>query len=271
MSSELSKARQQLASIRTSLRQGKAQPAVKALHSTVLIILQTPLMKSERDEFERLLEDAVYMITSDKNVKEIYAEPIEYTPGKERELLDNMSGILQAFDLSIKDEASEAMKLLAQRRDKLFEEGAAALAKGDEAMAENRFNALMRDFGDDSELLGRIGELYLNAGEYDKCIPFLEKALKDSPELAHLYNKIAMALRKTKQFEKAEEYYLKAYNYLGKDPNLFFNMGRLYMDMGLLDKAIKTADAAVTLDPNFVEAAKLAAYLRKQQEKQSAQ
>lgn len=269
MSADLTKARQQLASIRTYLRMGKPQPAVQALHSTILTILKTPLMKSERDEFERLLEDGVYLVTADPQVKQIFPLQVIYEHGKERELLDDLRGLLEAFDCTIRDEAEEAMRLLEERKQKMLKEASDLLAKGDHEAAKAKFQLIAREYKDDSELLGYIGELLLQAGLYEEAIVYLESALEMSPELAHLYNHIGMALRKLKKFETAEKYYLKASNYLGRDPNLFFNMGRLYVDWAQWDKALKTAEAALKLEPEFVEAQKMATYVRKMQEKEA--
>ena len=268
MSTELTKARQQLTMIRTFLRQGKPQPAVQALHSTVLTILKTPLMKSERDEFERLLEDAVYNLTADPEVKKIYPLQVNYVPGKERQLLDDMHGLLEAFDCTIRDEAQELMRLMEERRRNMLRQGEEALAKGAKSEADKIFQTLATDFKDDSALFGHIGELYLKAGCYEDAIVYLENALQMSPELAHLYNQIGMALRKVKKFDVAEKYYLKASSYLGRDPNLFFNLGRLYVDWQKWDKAIKSAEAALLLEPGFDEADKLAGYARKMQERE---
>lgn len=268
MSADLTKARQQLASIRTYLRMGKPQPAVQALHSTILTILKTPLMKSEREEFERLLEDGIYLVTADPQVKQIFPLQVNYVHGKERELLDDLRGLLEAFDCTIRDEAEEAMRLLEERKQKMLKEASDALDRGEFDVARAKFQLIAREYKDDSELIGHIGELLLKAQQYDDAILYLESALEMSPELAHLYNQIGMALRKVKKFDTAEKYYLKASNYLGRDPNLFFNLGRLYMDWGNWDKALKSADAAIMLEPEFVEAQKLAAYVRKMQEKE---
>lgn len=265
---DLTKARQQLASIRTYLRMGKPQPAVQALHSTILTILRTPLMKAERDEFERLLEDGIYLVTADPQVKQIFPLQVTYEHGKERELLEDLRGLLEAFDCTIRDEAEEAMRLLEERKQKMLKEAIDALERGEFDVARTKFQNIAREYKDDSSLIGHIGELLLNAKQYDEAIIYLESALEMSPELAHLYNQIGMALRKVKKFETAEKYYLKASNYLGRDPNLFFNLGRLYMDWGNWDKALKSAEAAIMLEPEFVEAQKLAAYVRKMQEKE---
>ena len=90
MSNELTKARQQLAQIRTYLRTGKPLPAIQALHSTLLIVLKNPLMKSEKDEFAHLLEDAIYSIMADPTVKKLHPANIVYTAGNERQLLDEV-------------------------------------------------------------------------------------------------------------------------------------------------------------------------------------
>lgn len=269
MSSDLTKARQQLNSIRGYLRQGKPQPAVQALHSTILTILKTPLMKAERDEFERLLEDGIYLVTADPQVKQIFPLQVNYVPGKERELLEDLKGLLEAFDCTIRDEAEEAMRLMEERKQRMLKEGADMLTRGDSEGAKAKFQLLARENKDDSALLGSIGELLIQAGLYEEAIEYLESALNMNPGLAHLYNQIGMALRKLKRFETAEKYYLKASHYLGRDPNLFFNLGRLYMDWGNWEKALKAADAAVILEPEFLEAQKLASYVRKQQEKEA--
>ncbi len=270
MSTELTRARQQLASIRTFLRQGKPQPAVQALHSTVLTVLKTPLMKSERDEFERLIEDSVYHLTADPQIKQLCPQHITYKPGQERELLDSMHSLLEKFDDTMRDEAEELMRLMEERRKNLLAEAAALFAEGKTEEAAKILRLLAQENKDDSALLGKIGEMFLQAGCYDEAIEFLESALEMSPELAHLYNKIGMALRKVSKFETAEKYYLKASAYLGRDPNLFFNLGRLYVDWGNWGKAIKAADAALKLEPDFAEARKMADYARKMQEKNAA-
>lgn len=268
MSTELTKARQQLSMIRTYLRQGKPQPAVQALYSTVAIILKTPLMKTEREEFERLLDDAVYCLTGDAEVKKIYPIKFNYEPGKERQLLDGMRDLLEAFDSTIKDEAQDYLRMLEERRQNLLKDGETLLEKGDIEGANQVLKTLAFENKDDSELWGLIGEMYLKAGQFEEAITYLEKALQMSPELAHLYNKIGMALRKVKKFETAEKYYLIASSYLGRDANLFFNLGRLYVDWGQWAKAIKSADAAISLEPSFDEARKLGMYARKMKEKE---
>lgn len=260
MSNDLTKARQQLAQIRTHLRMGKSLPAIQALYSATLTVIKNPLMKSEKDEFAVMLEDAVYSVMADPEVKRLFPVNITYTPGNERKLLDDVRMLLETVDSSIRDAAQDAMRMMAERRQKLFASGEQHLEKDEFDLARLDFVALSKEFKDDSGMLGEIGELYLKFGKYDEAIEYLEAALKLNPELAHLYNHIGMALRKVKNFATAEKYYLRASNYLGRDPNLFFNLGRLYLDWEQWDKAVRASAAAIKLQPDFVEAQRLKEY-----------
>lgn len=260
MSNELTKARQQLSQIRTYLRTGKPLPAIQALHSTILIVLKNPLMKSEKDEFSQMLEDAVYSIMADPSVKKLYPRNISYTPGNERQLLDEVRELLETMDSDIRDAVQEAVRLREERRQKLLAEGEAFLEKGDVEKARQTFVILARENKDDSVLQGQIGEVFLKHAAYEDAIGYLEIALKMNPELVYLYNHIGIALRKTGNFATAEKYYLRAANHLGRDPNLFFNLGRLYIDWERWDKAVMAASGALKIMPGFVEAQKLRDY-----------
>lgn len=260
MSNELTKARQQLAQIRTYLRTGKPLPAIQALHSTLLIVLKNPLMKSEKDEFAHLLEDAIYSIMADPTVKKLHPDNIVYTAGNERQLLDEVRALLESVDSNMRDAVQEAVRLKEERRKKLLEEGRIFLEQGDLNKARATFATLAKENKDEPELYGQIGELYLQHRAYEDAIGYLETALKLKPELVYLYNSIGIALRKTGDFPTAEKYYLRAANYLGRDANLFFNLGRLYLDWERWDKAVLAASGALKLKPDFVEAQKLKEY-----------
>ena len=269
MSAELSKARQQMGQVRTMLRQGKTQPAVQAVYNTLVVVLKTPLMKAEREEFERMIDEAVFSIAQDAEVKRISPMQITYTPGNERELLEPLRSLLEVFDSTIVDAAKEAKRLQEVRKRKFLEDGCAAGDAEDYDKARELFNRAAREYRDDAAYIGEIGELCIKYGLFEEAIKYLEEALAQNPSLAHLYNQIGMVLRRTKQFRTAEKYYLKASEYLGKDPNLFFNLGRVYVDWGKWRKAVLAAGGALKLDPEFAEARKLLQYAQKKLEEET--
>jgi len=115
----------------------------------------------------------------------------------------------------------------------------------------------------DTELKTEAGELFLDAGRYELALHFLTMALEECERSLHLINRIAMALRKLGRFEDAEGYYRNALSFAKEDPNLYFNMGRLYLDWRQWKKAVKAASLALRLDPAFDHARKLQEFAEK--------
>lgn len=260
MSNELTRVRQQLSQIRTQLRMDRILPAIQALHNAITVIIKTPLLKAEKEEFEHMVQDALANVMEHPKVREVFPLSIVYNKGQERQLLSDVHELLDVVDSTIQDAAKEALKDLEARRELLFNEGETQLQNGNLREAHEAFDKLSKEFKNDPELMGRIGKVYLNYGIYEEAITYLETALSINPELAYLYNYIGIALRKVGNYATAEKYYLRASNYLGKDPNLFFNLGRLYIDWGNWKKAIVAAEAALKIRPDFAEARKLRNY-----------
>lgn len=268
MSAELSKARAKLSGINALVRQKKFLPAIQTLYETLPVIFKNPLLKQEKGEFERLISDATYIIMADPTVRKSAALEIRYTPGKEQELMDSLRMLIEAFEDTMHDEVQEEMAQAIRLRksqhlfqgDQLLEAGDAESIKA----ACELFRASADEFADDTAHVAEIGERLLAAKQYEAALPYLSKAYTESAESKHLFNSIAMAQRKLGRYPEAEQTYLKAAQGGNKDPNLFFNLGRLYLDWQKWDKAIKVGQMALKLDPNFEEAVKLITYAQRQ-------
>lgn len=261
--SQLATARRQAASIRTLMRQGKYLPAIQALHDTVLTMIKTPLMKAEREEFEKMVGDGAYHIMSDQTVRTSAALEIAYTPGKERELLDNLRMLLEVFQEHIHQEAEVSIRQAQERRDQELQRAQGMLDAADVDGARGVFAALSREAAGDADLRADIGERFLRAREYKDAADYFGDAVALQPEAVHLYNSLAVAQRKLGNYAEAEQCYLKAAQKGSGDSHLLFNMGRLYVDWKKWDKALKAARAALALDPDFAEAGKLMVYVEK--------
>ncbi len=260
MSAQLTKARQQLNQIRSLLKQGKYQPAAQAYHDALLIFLKTPLMKSEKEEFQRLLEDNAHHLNNDKALRKVFPLTISYAPGKEREVLDVLKELLQELMNAAANEAQMLMSQMEQRRRDELERGQGLLDQRQYVAANDVFRALVHEFSDDPELKADIGDRFIKAGRYEEAYDYLAAAIDESPESIHFYNHIGIALRKLGKFDVAEKYFARAVKFAGKDPHLFFNLGRLYADWGRWDKCAKAATMALKLKPDFEEAGKMLAF-----------
>ncbi len=267
MSKELTKARSALNGIGTLLKQGKVLPAVLALHDSLSIIVGTQLMKSERAEFESAIENAVYKLNGDANLRKIYPLLISYVRGQELELQSVLRELLAELQES---SLVEARRLLAER-EKQKQEGLARgrqmIVSGEYDPAAHFFDKMIKFFHEDVELTVDVGELFLEAEQYDKAFRYLAQSLQNKPESVHLLNRIGMGLRRLGKCQDSEQCFLQAIEMVDSDERLFFNLGRVYLDCKSWDKAAEAASRALSINPELDQARKMRDYaLQKKQQ-----
>lgn len=267
MSAELTKARNQINQVNTYLKQGKPQTAVNALHEAVAGMFKTQLMKAERSEFAKLIEQAVYQLNNSKELRQLYPLIIPYTPGEEKALLETIRELLRELQAHAVDEAKEQIEAKDTRRAVGLAKGRELLEKKEDDPARKALSALVRDFPLDGALRGEVAELFMNVELYEDAFKYLDEALELAPDQLHLYNRIGIVLRKMQKYDVAEKYFMRAVNYAKNDPNLYFNLGRLYIDWEKFDKVERAAKLALKLNPNFQEAHKMLTYAMRKQGK----
>jgi len=263
MSNQLINARKKINSVPTLLKKGKYMPAVQSIHDGLILYLKNPVMKGEREEFENILIKATQSLNSDADLRKLYPLVISYKPGEERALLDSMRELLQELQKVLNDEVKDDMQAILVRKQKMLDKGQQLLDSEDWDQAKATFDALVGEFGGDTDLKADIADRYLNAGRYQEAFHMLDDALQDDPNAIHLYNRIGMVLRKMKDYDTAEKYYLKALSLTDKDEYLHYNLGRLYFDWRKWQKMAQSAQNAVSINPKFVEAAKMLKFAQK--------
>ena len=261
--SELVKARKKLNSVPTLLKRGKYMTAVQGIHDGLILFLKTQVIRNERDEFEEILRKVTYSLNSDAELRKIYPLVISYEPGQERALLDAMRELLQELQKVINEEVKDDIQVIAAQKRAAIEKGQKHLDDQEWDEAKKTFNQLVKKFGGHTDLKAGIADRYLNAGRYEEAFHMLDNALNDDPNAIHLYNRIGMVLRKMKDFDTAEKYYLKALTLSSDDEYLHYNVGRLYYDWGKWDKMSQAAQTAVGINPDFSEAIKMLKFAQK--------
>ena len=269
MSAELTKARNQITQVNTYLKQGKPLPAVTALYEAVLAMLKAQLMKAERDEFTKLIEHAVYQLNNNKDLRQLNPLVIHYTPGEEKALLEHMRELLRELQTNTVDLAQAQIEQRLKRRAELLKTGKEQLERQEHDLARKTFASMLREFPNDAPLRAEVAELFIEAELYEDAFKYLDEALGLSPDQLHLYNRIGIVLRKLGKFDVGEKYFMRAVNYAKEDPNLYFNLGRLYIDWEKYAKVEKAAKIALKLNPNFQEAHKMLSFALKKQGKQA--
>lgn len=267
MSAELTKARNQITQVNTFLKQAKPLPAVTALHEAVLAMLKAQLMKAERDEFCKLIEQAVYQLNNSKELRQLYPLVLPYTAGEEKELLERLRELLRELQTNTVDLAQAQIEVRQKRRAEGLKIGKQQLDNKEFDPARKTLGGLVKEFPNDAPLRAEVAELFIQAELFEDAFKYLDEALGLSPDQLHLYNRIGIVLRKLGQFDVGEKYFMRAVNYAKNDPNLYFNLGRLYIDWEKFDKVERAARLALKLNPEFQEAYKMLCFAMKKQGK----
>lgn len=263
MSLDIVSVRRQMKLVSFSLRQGKPVPAVQAVVVALRVMLTTPLMKSERDEFADLVREALHYINNDAGIRKMYPLELKYQAGEEKLLLGDMQDLLGVIGEEAMSEVEELARAMAARKEAALAKGREHLGNKDYSKARSVFSAISDEFPDDGDLKGSIGEKFLAEELYEDAAAYFADAAAIGPGALHLYNYLAIALRKLQRFAAAEDCYMKALLLAPKDPNLLFNIGRMYLDWQKWDKAAEFGDRAFEINPQFEEARKLAVFARK--------
>ena len=266
MSAELIKARQLISQVRSNLKQGKIIPAAQGLHSAISIILSTPLMLSEKEEFDKLLVDATMTLANDALVRKKFPLAIQFKSGEERQLLDTLHALIDALQEETVRAAEDFLQKTQEHKRNMLAQAMENLRAGNVDAAKRAFNSLRNEFSSDPELMQKIGEALFDAQLFEDACEYLAKALELNPGSIQVYNRIGIALRKLGRFEAAERYYRKAIEWKDDDPNIFFNLGRLYVEWKQWRKAVKAAKIVLRLNPDFEPAQKLQAFAEKKLE-----
>ncbi len=263
MSSELMNARKKLATVSTLLKQKKPMSAVQAVHDAVLAMLKGSLMKAEREEFQELIDSAVHCLNGDKELRQVYPLIISYSPGSEKDLMATLRELLQELQKNVSEEAQSMAQLIAEKKAEGLRKGQELIDNNKVDEAKKLFNKLIREYKNDTELRAEIADKFIKANFHEEALAYLEEALANDPDAIFLYNRIGIVLRKMKDFETAEKYYLKALELSSSDEYLHFNCGRLYYDWKKWDKMAKAAEKALEINPNFAEAEKMLKFAKK--------
>jgi len=96
--------------------------------------------------------------------------------------------------------------------------GDAYLAQNDAGNAMNNYEAAM-SIEKSSGLLMKMGQISINAKNYDDAVMKFQQALSLDPNNASIYDKLGQASFLNKQFNKAKEYFKKYAELRPEDPN----------------------------------------------------
>lgn len=264
MSADVLKAKKQLNDVYGLLKQGKLLSAVRNLLEATQFVLRAQLLKHEFKAFQESLDKAAYFLANDQGLKKIYPLQINYKPGQEKELAQSLTDLFAFLQENFHEEIEESLQSMEAKRRDLWAKLEQAAAAGNAAEADRAARRVIETAPGDTDLKEAVADLFLEHSLWDLAIAMLKEAHAQNPESPHIFNKLAMTLRKAGHLEEAETCYLHALERSPKDEYLHFNLGRVYLDMRQWKRAMECADKALALNAGFEEARKMRLFAEKQ-------
>lgn len=146
--------------------------------------------------------------------------------------------------------------------------------KGDKHLANKEYLSAEFEYGsalkyDKKNLKAHHGlsKVYIATGETEKAKEILHNIgeLDDlfAKENKHIFNEVAINLRKQKMYDDAIKNYKKAILVDPEDEVLYYNMARAFYEKGELEEALKYFKKSVEINPDFNEGKKAVAFIEK--------
>jgi tetratricopeptide (TPR) repeat protein len=257
MSGELPLICEALQKVAADLKKDDFVAAAHAVRNGADALTHIPMTGAAYGEIEMLLVNACDRMQSTPALADIFPDGILYVPGEEHNLSALMGRLLHSAgqrDNNVGPEKS------ASTRDELLARARAALQAGNENDARNEIAVLADLYPQDGELYLETGTMFLDFALIDDAVAHLLKAAALLPDSAGVLNTLGVTLRRMRRYKESEQYFLRAVQAASGDQNLFFNLGRLYLDTGEWRKAAECAEKALTIDPSFSAAGKMRAF-----------
>jgi len=141
-------------------------------------------------------------------------------------------------------EAIEAFRKATQL-DRLFAKAYEAMGRAYKAVGQPK---------QAEECLHKAAEIYMSTERDENAEEILNEILELRPETVNVYNSLGVLCRKKGDYPTALKHYEKALKIHPKEPNIYYNIGRIHLDMKNPEKAESYFRTALRLDPGFEDA-----------------
>ncbi|MDR2123941.1 MAG: tetratricopeptide repeat protein [Desulfovibrio sp.] len=257
MSGELLLIDEALQKAAADLKKGDFVAAAHAVRNGADALTHIPMTGEAYCKIEMLLVNACDRMQSTPALTDIFPEGILYVPGEEQNLSALMGRLLQSAG---QRDSNGGQEKSSSTRDEFLARARAALQAGKENDARNEIAVLAELYPQDGELYLETGMMFLDFALNDEAVAYLQKAATLLPETAGVLNTLGVTMRRMRRYEESEQFFLRAVRAASGDQNLFFNLGRLYLDTGQWRKAVECAEKALALEPSFSAADKMRAF-----------
>lgn len=105
--------------------------------------------------------------------------------------------------------------------------------------------------GESYQSYGNLGSIYAEMGYDKEAFMYLEKALNENPDYAHVLNNMGAILMRYDKYDEARGYLRKANKLNPKMPDPLHNIGNSYLENNQLDSALFYYNKAIEVNHGF--------------------
>ncbi|RMH74721.1 MAG: tetratricopeptide repeat protein [Cyanobacteria bacterium J007] len=122
------------------------------------------------------------------------------------------------------------------------------------AAARQIAEELLGETPDSVEVLGLLGTIASDEGDWQRAIAYYRKALELEPDSAQIHYNLANTFSNSGECDRAIAHYRQAIALRPHYPQAFYNLGNLYQHRGEKKVAIAYYQQAIALDPQYAKA-----------------
>ncbi len=127
-----------------------------------------------------------------------------------------------------------------------------AVISRDYTLAARLYSTLLKENPDDKDLLARLGNVYIKAGEDEKALPVFQKIREKNPGDLEVLLTLGGIYRRIKKYDESVEVLNEALASGAKREQVYYNLGFTYKFMERYEDAIDCFETVVTLNPSDV-------------------
>ena len=243
-----------VAVVKENMLNGALNAAMANLVKALQTYLDMPMLKKEREVLEQDFFDLQIKIAEHPKFASTYG-PVSFRQGEHEMNVDFMLQLIKFGAENIQEQIEQALELLATDRNK---------------EAWNIMLDVMNNPDVELQHFITIGDTYLKKQMWPEAQEVFARAMARDPESINLLNRMAIAYRKDRKFDEALTTYRKAVMLSPLDEGLYYNVARLFFDMGNRKSGTQALRKALSINPKFERAAKLLVEVQKQSMEESA-
>ncbi|MEO0199241.1 MAG: tetratricopeptide repeat protein [candidate division WOR-3 bacterium] len=189
-----------------------------------------------------------------EEAKSYFQKALEEAPNSPEILRDYALLLIDIEDYKEALETIEKAISLKEEPYSFYIKGRALFGLGKFEEAEKIFLELKPVLKDAINISADLGDLYFDAGDYEKAITEYKEAIALDPFDPILFNNLALCYFHTDDYDSAIETLRSALQLDPENPEIHDNLAMALYEKGNVNEAIQELQKAIELDANFVQA-----------------